>query len=70
MKKLHVTEIVGPNRRGRPLMRQKGRVKEYMCERGTTRGEGLDLTWGSVWIGKDGGSFAMATSLGDVAGGS
>ncbi len=29
---------MGPNSRGRPLVRWRDRVKEYMCERGATRG--------------------------------
>ncbi len=33
---------VGPNSRGRSLGRWRDRVKEYMCERGATRGGGLD----------------------------
>ncbi len=37
-----VSESVDPNSRGRPLGRWRDRVKEYMYERGTTRGGGLD----------------------------
>ncbi len=37
VKKVYVSEIEGPSRRGRPLGRWKDRVKEYMCERGATR---------------------------------
>ncbi len=37
----YVSEIKGPNRRGRPLGRWKDRVKEYMSRRSDTRGEGL-----------------------------
>ena len=32
----------GPNSRGRPPGRWRERVKEYVCERGATRGRGLD----------------------------
>ncbi len=42
VKKVHVSESVGPNRRGRPLWRWRDRLKEYMCERGATREGGLD----------------------------
>ncbi len=42
VKKVYVSEIVGPNSRGRPPVRWRDRVKEYMCERGATRGGGLD----------------------------
>ncbi len=30
--------VEGPSRKGRPLGRWKDRVKEYMCERGASRG--------------------------------
>ncbi len=35
---MHMSEGVGPNSRRRPLGRWRDRVKEYMCERGATRG--------------------------------
>ncbi len=38
VKKVYMSESVGPNSRGRPLGRWRERVKEYMCERGSTRG--------------------------------
>ncbi len=34
--------VEGHSRRGRPLGRWRDRVKEYMCDRGATRGGGLD----------------------------
>ncbi len=37
VKKVYVSETVGPNSKGRPLGRWKDRVKKYMCERGATR---------------------------------
>ncbi len=40
--KVYMSESVGPNNRGRPPGRWRGRVKEYMCERGVTRRGGLD----------------------------
>ncbi len=42
VKNLYVSESMGSNSRGRPLGRWRDRVKEYMCERGATRGGGLD----------------------------
>ena len=33
VKKAHVSEIVRPRRRGRPVVKRKDRVKEYMHER-------------------------------------
>ncbi len=38
VKKVYMSESVGANSRGRPLGRWRDRVKEYMCERGATRG--------------------------------
>ncbi len=38
VKKVYMSEIVGPNSSGRPPGRCRDRVKEYMCERGPTRG--------------------------------
>ncbi len=32
VRKVHVSEIMDPNSRGRPLGRWKDRVKKYMCE--------------------------------------
>ncbi len=43
VKKVCVSEIKGHGRRGRPLGRWKDRVKEYMSERGATRGGGGGL---------------------------
>ncbi len=38
---VHRKYFYGPNSKGKPLRRWKGRVKEYMCERGTAiEGEG------------------------------
>ncbi len=42
VKKVYMSESVGPNSRGRPTVRWRNRVKEYMCERGATRRGGLD----------------------------
>ncbi len=42
VKKVYVSEMKGHSRRGRPLGRWKDRVKEYMSERGASRGEGLE----------------------------
>ncbi len=38
LKKVHVSESMGPSSRGRPLRRWRDGVKEYMCERGASRG--------------------------------
>ncbi len=37
VKKVYVSESVGPNSRGRLPGRCRDRVKEYMCEKGATR---------------------------------
>ncbi len=70
MKKVHVSEIEGPSRRGRPLGRWKDRLKKYMSERGDARGEGLNKQKRSVWIGRGRGSSVVTTHLGDVPEGS
>ncbi len=41
VKKVYMSESVGSNCRGKPSGR-RDRVKEYMCERGATRGGRLD----------------------------
>ncbi len=61
VKKVYVSEIEGPSRRGRPLGRWKARGKGYMS--GATRGGGLEQAGRSVWIGRGGESFAMVTPL-------
>ncbi len=57
-KKMYLSEIESFNRGGRTLRRWKDRVQEYMSERGTGRGEGLEqakrealLPWPSL-LGK------------------
>ncbi len=40
-KKVYLSSVEGPRRRGRPLRRWEDRVKEYMSERGV-RGNGLE----------------------------
>ncbi len=42
--KVYMSESVGPNSRGRPLGRWRDIVKGYMCERGASRGRGLNQT--------------------------
>ncbi len=41
VKKVYKSASLRPNSRGRPPWRWRGRVKEYMCERGAARGGGL-----------------------------
>ena len=43
VKKVYVSKIVGPRRRGRPVVRWKDRVKEYMHEAVDDRGGGIEL---------------------------
>ncbi len=66
VKKVYLSIVEGLNRRGRPLGRWEGRVKEYVSERGV-RGNGWSGQGESVWIGRGG---AMATPLLDAPGGS
>ncbi len=42
VKKVHLSSVEGPNRRGRPLGRCEDRVKEYLSERGV---RGNELEW-------------------------
>ncbi len=42
VKKVYMSESVGPNSRGRPTRRWRDRVKEYLCERCATKRGGLD----------------------------
>ncbi len=42
VKKVYVSESVGPSSRGRPHGRWKDRVKEYMSEGGATRRGGFE----------------------------
>ncbi len=65
VKKVYVSESVGPNSRRRPPGRLRDRIKEYMCEGGA----GWIKQGRSVRTGRHGNFFAVAT-LGDVAGGS
>ncbi len=52
----------GSSKRGRPLGRWKGRVKEYMCERGISRAGIVEQAHrGSISVERSGSSFAMAT---------
>ncbi len=69
VKKVYMSESVGPNSSGRLLGRWRDRVKEYMCEKGATRGGGLDqakrecLNW-EMWR-----LFCRGHPLGDTPGG-
>ncbi len=42
MKKVYASETEGPSKRGRLLGRWEDRVKEYMCERGSSKGQRLE----------------------------
>ncbi len=64
-----MSETVGPNSKGRPLDRWKDWVKEYMCERGATRGGGFEQTRREFWIGRGGGFSVVATPFANVTGG-
>ncbi len=46
VKKVYLSSVENPNRRGRPLGRWEDRVKEYVSERGV-RGHGLE------WEGRE-----------------
>ncbi len=72
VKKVYMSESVGPKRRGRPLGRWRDRVKVYMCERGATRGgeEGWIKQRRSAWTGKGGDFSTVVTPFGNAPGGS
>ncbi len=63
VKKVYMSESVDSNSRGRPLRRWRNRVKEYICERGATRGGGWIKQRGSVYTGR-GGFFCRRHPLG------
>ncbi len=71
-KKVYVSEIEGPNRRGRPLGRWKDRVKEYVlptrAKKVPLEEQGLNRQGGSVWTVRGGGCSAVITPLRDVPG--
>ncbi len=71
VKKVYMSESVDLSSRERPPGRLRDRAKKYMCERGATRGGGLDQKQGgSAWTGRGGDLSAVAAPLGDGPGGS
>ncbi len=70
VKKVHMSESVDPNSRGRPLGWWRDRVKEYMCERGATRGGGLDQARRECLDRERWRFSAVATPLGNIPRGS
>ncbi len=70
VKKVYMSESVGPNSKGTIPGRWRDRVKEYMCERGAARRGGWIKQGGSDWTGRGGDFSAIATSLGDNSRGS
>ena len=63
-----MSETEASQRLGRPVVRWRDRVKEYMHARGGDRGEDLYKQGVSLWLGREGGSSAVAISLWNVAG--
>ena len=70
VKRVYVSESVGPNSRGRPPGRWKDKVKEYMCERGATRGVGLDQAKRECLDRERWRRFCHGHPLGDITEGS
>ena len=58
MKKMYVSEIEGPKRSGRPVVRRKNKVKEYMLDRG-------DIL--NKQGGRGGGPAAMVNPFGNIS---
>ncbi len=67
LKKVYLSKNVGPNSRGRPLGRWKGRVKKSMCEMGTTRKGGFEQARGIGWTGRGKRLFCCGHSLGECS---
>ncbi len=68
VKKVYMSESVGPNSRGRSPGRWRDRVREYMCERGATRVGGLDQARRECLDEESGSVFTVTTPLGDIPG--
>ncbi len=68
--KVYMSESVGPDSRGRPPVRWRDRVKEYMYERGATRGGGLDQGRRECLDRERWRLFCVVIPLGDVPEGS
>ncbi len=49
VKKVYVSEIKGSCRKGRPLGRWEDRVRDYVSEKGVTRGKGIEQTRRECW---------------------
>ena len=62
LQRMCMSEIEDPKRRGKPVVKWKDSMKEYVHERNADR-EGRN-----VWIGRCRGSSAVAIPLGDVPG--
>ncbi len=59
-RRVYVSDIEGKNARGRPPVKWRDRVQEYVRERGERSLETLSKQEGSVWIEKVGSSSAVA----------
>ena len=66
---MYVSEIVGPRRRGIPIVWWKDKVKEYMHERGADRGRGIELARRECVDRERWRVSCCGYSLGDVSGG-
>ncbi len=70
VKKVYLSGIKSPSRRGRQLGRWKDKVREYMSERGATRGGGLEQARREFLEREKWRLFSHGHSLGDIPGGS
>ena len=64
---MYVSDVMSPGRRGKPVVRWKDRVKEYMHEIVDDRGGGYWTSKEGVWTGRGGGSSAVAILFGDIS---
>ncbi len=68
-RRVYVSEIEGGNIRGRPPVKWRDRVQEYVRERGEGSLRNLQQVRGSVGIERDGSSSAMAIPWWELLGG-
>ena len=66
MRKMFLSESVGPSSRGRLLRKWKDRVKGYMCERGATRRSGFEQARKKCFYRERWGIFCRGHALGGL----
>ena len=64
VKKVYVSEIRGPRKRRRPIVRWKDRMEEYMHDRVANRGGGIEQ---ARRLGRGVGCYAVPITLGNIS---